>query len=211
MEIDWELIGDIRKRLDQLGMKQTQLAKLLNHKDHTKLNKQLNGKQEISSVDLKKIDDIIGLTSQEPTEMIRKGLIPAPAKEGEIVVVGVIAKGRWDDLNANSQILRPVIPGVIDEKWPIEDQAGYILDAVPAIPSKFQQGATIITVDYSKYRTRPLAGDDLIRKVTREDGLVSYQLLLCASGELVNVLTGKPADNEGELIGLVIESRNRHQ
>lgn len=202
-----DYIAWLKQGLTKAGKNQSDLARYLGY-DPSTVSRMLSGERRLKADEISKIADFFGLTPYGPEQQNHPQAVqPAAVIQGRVPVVGIISPGRWDDPGAASYGV-PAVAAVIDERWPIEDQSAYVLDAFPIASSRLQRGDKLITVQFSKYRVRPISGDNLVRKRIR-GGLISYQLLSCTSEGLVDVVTGERADEDGELIGLVVSvSRN---
>lgn len=191
---------------------QSQLAEHMGYSGPAQVSRLLRGETE--DITLQQIElleeffgeqaPIRGLTIPPTDNPIRRQEV---ASGREIMLMGLVSQSFWRQSDAPMASRDEKIFGVDKARYPIADQAAYILNGVPDPKFGFRQGATLIAVDYSKYRNAPQNEDDLIRKVTHGD-LVSYQLIVCRDDELYNVLTGDVADEEGEFVGLIIEDRN---
>lgn len=114
--------------------------------------------------------------------------------------MGILGDDYWMAANATDD--RVVGSPLIE--YPIEVQSAYDAGA-PSEDGFIAKGDIIFTVPFTSYRTKPLPGDLLVIRRTRED-LFSYSLQVVdrESGQLTPYLVGGRIHPDDEPIALVI-------
>lgn len=183
-----DYIAWIKQGLTQSKRSQSDLARHLGL-DPSAITRILSGERSLKSHEINNIAAYFGLS------------VPTNVSTLWIDVVGVICPGRWTEPGA---AIHSRAAAMVDQRWAVEDLSAYQIDATPHPTSALRSGDVLITVDYQKYRPRPLPCDHIVRRRTRNE-LVSYQLLHCVGGSLVDALSGEPdTEIQGDLVALAI-------
>ena len=151
----------------------------------------------------------LGLPPDAPSDMHPEGVI------GGLQVKGRISGGLWVARdNPTAGIAERRVGAVFNERYPVEDQTAYRIDAPGLSGEIYEVGDFVIAVPFKDYRSKPLARDLVIIKETKGD---VFRLMLRRAAVSGGKVTLKPVlssttDEPGdyEIVALVIGFQRYH-
>lgn len=136
---------------------------------------------------------------------------------GGLQVRGRISGGLWvAEADPLSGIDETRVGAVFNERYPVEDQTAYRIDA-PGLPGEvYEVGDYVIAVPFKEYRSKILARDLVVIKETRGD--VHRLMLRRAASEngkvvlrpVLSTAVDEPASDGFEVLALVIGFQRYH-
>lgn len=195
---NFDHVSWIREGLKKAGRNQSDLARLL-EVDPSQITRMMQGGRKLSPDEAILIAEFLRLPI--PSSALK--LARAGNKLRGVKVVGMLSSGLWRDARAPISDVPDAVGAVIDDRYPVEEQTAYRVVSEPAMSSRLQAGDFVIVVPFSRYRSRPLPGDIVVRELRREE-LLSHTLVRCTRDGLFDMMTGEAAPDDSEFVGLYV-------
>ena len=185
MAQDW-----LARRIDELGKKQVDLARLL-HISEPRVSELIAGRRQVKITELKTLAQFLELPPIEVLSRIVNGA-PGPATgspvlEETVHVRGAVEAGKWidsDDMEFPPEDWRPIdLP--VDARFPKGERFGLEVRGT-SMNLVYPPGTIVICVDPLRVEYDPAPGDHVVVRVRRPDGLVELTVkeLVAENGEL---------------------------
>lgn len=187
----------LRQALQNSGLSQSELARRMGVGPDI-INKIVLGRRKMSFAEVRAISSIL----QIPPPGF--SLSSVSVQIAGVPVMGRVEPNLWRNSAVSGTPTGRFVPGVIDPRFPIDDQAALEL-AERTQDGEFRAGDFLIYVDFRKYRVAALPTDTLITRLTKGD-METYGLVRAISdGKLVKLVPLlSPGAQAHEILYLVI-------
>lgn len=157
---DLDIIAWLDAEFVRTGFKQTALADHLGFNNRSTVTDILKGKRRVKASEIAKMRAFFA--SAGPVVAPQ-----APSKAGGVSVMGTVGGIDWSE--SVRAIGRQPVEGVADDRYPLEEQTAYRVDA-DSIDGEFRAGDFVVTAPFpNELRTKAIAGDVLLVRYVLKD------------------------------------------